>query len=74
MLMMLRHFWKRNELAEDVIPPVLVGVPGSMLGIEVPFLPRPGRLHIIPFYDTAPHTDVTSLGGMRWACCIEHAA
>ncbi len=72
--MMLRHFWKRDELAEKVIPPVLVGVPGSMLGIEVPFLPRPGRLHIIPFYDATHHVDFTSLFGMRWACCIEQAA
>jgi len=72
--MMLRHFWKRNELAEDVIPPVLVGVPGAMLGIEVPFLPRPGRLHIIPFYDMTHHVDDTSTGGMRWACCIRDRA
>ncbi len=73
-MMMLRHFWMRNELAEQVIPPVLVGVPGSMLGIEVPFLPRPGRLHIVPYYDTDRHVDFTSQDGMRWACCIKRAA
>jgi hypothetical protein len=73
-MMMLRHFWMRNELAETVIPPVLVGVPGSMLGIEVPFLPRPGRLYIVPFYDTTHHVDLTSVDGMKWACCIKRAA
>ena len=72
--MMLRHFWKRNELAELVIPPVLVGVPGSMLGIEVPFLPRPGRLLIVPFYDNTWHVDPRAMDGMRWACCIVKAA
>jgi hypothetical protein len=69
---MKREFWKRDD--QEVIPPILVGVPGSMLGIEVPFLPRPGRLYIVVPYACDGHVDPVSLRGMRWACSIEEAA
>jgi hypothetical protein len=69
---MKREFWKRHH--DDVIPPILVGVPGALLGIEVPYLPKPGRLFIIVPYDTDDHVDPVAVRGMRWACAIDDAA
>ena len=72
--MMMRDYWKVRERLANVIPPVLVRVPGSMLGIEVPFLPQPGRLHIVVPYEADRHVDPVAMAGMRWACCIGRAA
>jgi hypothetical protein len=69
---MKREFWKKHD--QDVIPPILLGVPGSLLGMEVPYLPRPGRLHIIVPYACARHVDPVAVRGMLWACCIDVAA
>ena len=68
---MKREFWKKHA---DVIPPILVGVPGSLLGMEVPYLPRPGRLFIIAPYACDEHVDPVAVRGMRWACRIDDAA
>ena len=64
---------KRSEL-EEIVPPILVGVPGALLGIEVPFMPRPGKLQIVMPYSVRGHVDPVALRGMRWACRIEEAA
>jgi hypothetical protein len=71
---MRREFWKRDIELEETIPPVLVGVPGALLGIAVPFLPRPGKLFIIVPYTCEHHADPVSVRGMRWACRIDEAA
>jgi hypothetical protein len=68
---MRREFWKKPE---EVVPPVLLRVPGAFLGIEVPYLPKPGRLYIIVPYACANHADPVAVRGMRWACCLADAA
>ncbi len=71
---MTDDFWTMEEILEEAAPPLFLGVPGAMLGIEVPFLPKPGRLHIIAPYQAKAFVDRTAMRGMRWACRIDDAA
>jgi hypothetical protein len=76
---MARDYWSRHQALlrsiDELAPPILVGVPGSLLGIEVPFLPRPGRLHIVIPYECDAHIDLDAMNAMRFYCgAIEKAA
>jgi hypothetical protein len=71
---MMRDYWKWKQMRETVEPPVLVKVPGAWLGMAVPYLPKPGRLHIVVPYEVDSLVDLNAMQAMLEACILGIAA